>query len=1131
MESTLGATPETVGSGLREPRKVKVLGRFELGELLGEGGMGRVYEAYDPRLSRTVAVKVLRGESAESVRRFIREARAQAHLSHEAICPVFEAGEVDGAPYIVMQRLHGRPLEEAAREWSLEQKLDVLRRVAEAVHEAHRSGLIHRDLKPGNILVESRRDGRLKPYVLDFGLARQTTPEASFQEALTVEGSALGTPAFMAPEQVRGKAELQDRRTDVYALGATLYRLLAGRGPYCEEGLDLLRAIVEGEPAPLSPAQAPPEVAAIVFRCLEKDPGRRYGSARALAEDLGRYLDGEPVLARPAGRWYRLRKLLIRHAALTMVSGASLMLLLLAFGWGWLNAWRGEARQRWILEFTEQVEEVEALARYSHLSPLHDVRPDRRLLRRKMETIRQMMGQAGDLGRGVGLYALGRGSLTLEDLEAARRYLEGAWAAGYRAPEVAAARAQALSALYRQHLAAVDLVRDWEARDRLRQGLEERYGTPARILLAARTKAEASSEGGRQDQALLAALSAFHQNRFQVALAILEQADGRQPWRYELDKLEGDVHRAWAARLHAGGDGERARDELRRAREAYRRAARVAQSDPSVHRVEAEAVALELGFEVLRGEDLSEVFEAGRASVRRALTADPDDPRSLLWKARLHRLMAQSLRTRSQDPTAHLALAREAAEAAEAGLEDPSEALRELARIAWGNAQWRRRRGEDPNAEIEATIEALERVEEPWRDFIYYNTLGMAHGTLADHRLTRGQDAGASLDRAIHAYRQAIERHSAPFAALSNLGASLLKKTDLPGTPDPVATLEDAVRVLLRARSLEPDHVAPHYYLGRCYLRLAQGGDGASGLLDERALLAAQSYERALAENPAMAQLHNALGEVRHLQALAAWDRGEDPDPFFRLARQAYRRGLAQAPGEVLLHQNLAWTAYFQAKFRVRQGEEAGALLAEAAAEARRALAGARLPGAMLCLASVHRIRAEHEMARGGDPGASLAKAEAELRRLLELNPHHPEAHRSLGRLKTLEATFRSARGQSAGASLEAARSALDRALELAPGVASFWSADARWALAAGRWQTSEGGRKILRRGAASADRALSLRPGWPEARALRQALLLTADGGGEGGLEAGRGVLAAALADNPHLSEEWGSFLRVPRR
>lgn len=401
--------------------RVHQLGRFKLGVLLGQGGMGRVYEALDPRLKRTVAVKVMRRDDPQSVARFLREARAQAAVAHPGVCPIFEADEVSGTPYIVMQRLHGRPLQEAAASLSLEHKLRVVSEVADAVEAAHRTGLIHRDIKPSNILVDSTDEGVHTPTVLDFGLARP-----AIGAALTADGAALGTPAYMAPEQVRGDSDALGPHTDVYGLGATLYHILAGRAPFPADSSSVLRYLLDHEPPPLRPLRVPAEVEAIAFKCLEKESARRYASARALADDLRRYLAGQPVLARPAGWWYRLRKRARRNAALVAVSGVSAVLLLAALGWGLLSSWQARTRERLARTFTQQVERVEASARYSHLSPLHDVRPDRAQLRQRMDTIRDEMTRVGSLARGAGDYALGRGHLALEELELAHRHLDAA---------------------------------------------------------------------------------------------------------------------------------------------------------------------------------------------------------------------------------------------------------------------------------------------------------------------------------------------------------------------------------------------------------------------------------------------------------------------------------------------------------------------------------------------------------------------------------------------------------------------------------------------------------------------------------------------------------------------------------
>ncbi len=602
--------------------------------------MGQVYEAYDPRLKRSVAVKLLSRGTPEDVRRFVREAQAQAAQTHPDICPVHEAGETGGTPYIVMRLIEGVPLDEATAEWPLESKLRILCRIAEAVHAAHRTGLVHRDLKPGNLLVEPSEDGEPKPWVLDFGLARSVA-----DGTVTADGQALGTPGYMAPEQARGEGRALDRRTDVYALGATLYHLLAGEPPFCGPGLAALQAVVTQDPRPLRPFGVPADVEAVVFKCLEKEPEHRYRSARALAEDLRRYLDDVPVTARPVSSWYRFRKWGRRNKALLRLSTVFTALLLAALVWGSVTAWKARERERLARRFTEQVEEMEALARYSHMAPLHDLRDDRELLQRRMAALREEMEKSG--ARAAGHYALGRGFLALEAPEAAYRELEAAWQAGYREPEVAAALALALSALYRDGLAAAELLGDWESRERRLLQLEESYGGPARSFLAQSSEGETPAS---MSQPYLAALLPFHAGRFEEALALLVDSEGRRPWSYELDALEGDIRRSLAIRHHAEDEAELAIEELERALAAYERAASIAPSDPAVARASSQVAVLYAAWEVLTGEDLGPVLESGLQSVRRALAAYPDDARSWLWKARLERLAAQGLRVRSGTP-------------------------------------------------------------------------------------------------------------------------------------------------------------------------------------------------------------------------------------------------------------------------------------------------------------------------------------------------------------------------------------------------------------------------------------------------------------------------------------------------
>jgi uncharacterized protein (TIGR03067 family) len=272
-------------------------GRYRVLKLLGRGGMGAVYLAHDTQLERQVALKLPTfdpGEAPARIERFIREARAAASLTHPNICTVFDAGQHEGQPFITMAFIEGQALERALDpEQPMPQRraAEVTRTLAQALSAAHDRGIVHRDLKPANIMLTPAGD----PVIMDFGLAKRLSEGHQHQAKLTRDGAVLGTPGYMAPEQVRGDLQNIGPATDVYSLGVILFELLAGRTPYKGTVGVVMGQILNAPVPPVTEfrADADPRLVAICQRAMAKDPAERFPSMKAFAAALGEFLDAE----------------------------------------------------------------------------------------------------------------------------------------------------------------------------------------------------------------------------------------------------------------------------------------------------------------------------------------------------------------------------------------------------------------------------------------------------------------------------------------------------------------------------------------------------------------------------------------------------------------------------------------------------------------------------------------------------------------------------------------------------------------------------------------------------------------------------------------------------------------------
>jgi serine/threonine-protein kinase len=454
-----GDTPVPWPAGADLPR----IPGYDLEALLGRGGMGVVYKARHRRLNRLVALKMLLAGAYAGPHeraRFQREAEAVASLRHANIVQVYDVGSHEGCPYFTMELLEGGSLAQAltGTPQPAIHAAALLTTLAEAVHVAHRGGIVHRDLKPANILLAA--DGT--PKIADFGLARHFDGEA----ALTLSGARVGTPSYMAPEQVIGKAGTIGPAVDIYALGALLYELLTGRPPFrAETAAETERQVIAEEPVPparLNP-KVPRDLETICLKCLHKEPQRRYDTAATLAEDLKRFQWDEPIAARRAGLPERTVKWVRRHPTPSVMLAAGFLLVMMLVGGSlWLAVQQAHRRDGVEADLKEMAGLRES-ARWAEARAALD-RAEVRLEGGGSGDLRRRLGQARrDLDLVIHLEAIRltrvtRGELAFYKAQANRDYAEAFEQAGLGTsrdrPSLVAARIDA-SAVRGSLLAAV----------------------------------------------------------------------------------------------------------------------------------------------------------------------------------------------------------------------------------------------------------------------------------------------------------------------------------------------------------------------------------------------------------------------------------------------------------------------------------------------------------------------------------------------------------------------------------------------------------------------------------------------------------------------------------------------------
>lgn len=1074
------ALPDELPAGQR-------IGRYEIVGSIGRGGMGQVYRALDPSLARHVALKVLRSDSPELAQRFVREAQAQARIDHPNVCQVFEVGEEGGRLYIAMQLIAGETLGRIAAELTLEQRVRILGTVAEAVHEAHRQGLIHRDLKPGNIMVERLADGTLTPYVLDFGLALdQQAP------GLTRTGVVMGTVQYMAPEQARGEVHAVDRRADVWSLGAVLYELASGVPPFSGSGeAEVLLKVMQQEAPPLRlrAPHIPTDLDTIAMKCLERDPQRRYESARALAEDLQRFLDGDPLVARPASLLDRLVKRARKHRAVVATAAIFLVVLLGLVGVGVRGRLRAAERARLAQQFGQEIERMEGFLRYAYALPLHDVRPERALVRSRMDSVAARARELGRTAAGPASYALGRGHLALGQPALAREHLEEAWRVGYRTPETALALGQSLALVYRDALDEVQRISIRELRELRRAALQASFRAPAQQFL------EASRGAVLEAPSLPEGLMALLDERFDQALTSCDAATREAPWLYEPHLLRGETLMARAQAAQDRGDVAASLADLAQAHDAFARAADMARSDPRVHVALGRHAISILGIQRLRDTDLREPFEQTLRATEQALRADPDDVAALRLQA--------------------------------------------TAYYYWGEAHLRRGTGPPDALDTAASLAERALRLDP-RDAISLQTLGTVNMMRAlQVEMRRGADPRASLDRAVGFLDRALAINPGLVPAQVNRAtcSAVRAEYEIARGLDPRASLEAAAAGLEKVLAVGPMVMPLLNNLGNVHYRrgLWENGHG----IDPRPSYArvVQACEQAIAASPSLPQAYNLMGAAWAGVAKYQVSHGADPGPDLARAVAAYQQALERNPTYALAINNIGEAHLIRADDLLARGEDPGAELTEALATLQRVLTVNPGFGEEVFnnTAQAHLLAARREMLAGGDPGPHLAEARAASRRALEANPRSYRGFADQASADLVSAQWALGRQLSPLAALDRAEGSLTRAIELNPTEIAGFELGAELAEVRASWLLRQGrdAGTALTAGLAAVERGLAINP---QAGALlaHRGTLTWLSGCGAPTSEARRDAAARAelawqqaLAVNPLLEREIEPFRR----
>ncbi|MCJ8318172.1 MAG: protein kinase [Colwellia sp.] len=919
------------------------LAHFEVLEILGQGGMGAVYRAKDKTLERNVALKLLKtkaGANQTSNVMLLDEARMACKLNHPNIVTIYDVARAQNNNFIIMEWVDGQSLDQLipVEGLPLETALDYARQIIDGIACAHQSQIIHRDIKPQNIMLTV--DGTIK--VLDFGIAgliahnddenkKQSKPLTPLQTGKTDTCVFTGTPGYISPEQALGRKNL-GQGSDIFSFGILLYQMLTGKRPFeGENGKERNQAIIIGDYAKL-PAHLPIDLRAIVDHCLAHAIEDRYQSSATLSNDLHNYLNGEPVSV-IASRRYWLKKKTVKHKWPVM------LLLLFSVGgitelvWQQVQAHQQQVREQLLTTFTSRVESLEAKVQMSRMAPRHDISNETALWHQQIASLNNEIQTLGEAAYGPGHYAIGRMYYALQEYDKALTHSQQAWQSGFQQARVAYNLALSHGAIYQQQKAIINNHSSKSAKKDRMALLDKAHKQPAIEYLN-------QGLAGSPYQSYTKALLQYYQGEEQQALTTLEQTDDLPVWFYQHHILRGDIYLAKAEKAGASHSAKDKESNAALALQHYATAAAIGRSDLQLQLKPLAVYFRQLTNAVYgKQQNFDHTYQQAISFLDKAGIISPKDYQAYFIKGQLLSRKSAYQDQHAGDPIQTQQQAIEQLQLALVYSMDNPSILFSLGRAYFQKIKLLQDRDFPVEPEFDTAINIFEQIPKQSRDYFFFNSyanllkelaikIAKQQQTMLVNGNKREEKKHAPLfvdnfaehfTKAIKAYQQASALQPKRIGAKINLASIYLLWSEFIPPEQAQKKLQQAITAYKKAILLNPEHFVVNYYIGLTYRWLAKINNTLLVANTEQ-LTQAELYltkAKQLQPQHPFVMVEQAL--LQNDQAIYHWQQGLDYQDYLSQGKSSLEQTLLKNPANRLLLDNLSLLyrmeqqlAYFQ---------------------------------------------------------------------------------------------------------------------------------------------------------------------------------------------------------------------------